>query len=165
MDGANYLYTCAQLSIAIVGFSAIAVALRQKSGTSFNEQDGYRIRMIIERGLMAAFLAMFPVLLNHFDISGTILWRISSGVLGVYAISLLIRRYTARHKGFTLLLNPISFWALFVTGVAIVIIQLLNAVGAFSTFHLGWYLLGLTWLIVTAGYVFGFSIHAWTRNT
>ncbi len=121
--------------------------------------------MIIERGLIAALLAMFPVLLNHFDISGTLLWRISSGVFAVYAISLLVRRYKARNKGLRILLHSIPFWALFITGVAIVIIQLLNAAGAFTAHHLGWYLLGLTWLIVTAGYVFGFSIHAWTRNT
>ena len=165
MDGANYLYTCAQISIAIVGFSSIAVALRQKQGSNFDEQDGHRIRIIIERGLMAALLAILPLLLNHFGISGILLWRISSGVLAAYTISLLVRRYMARNKGFRIVLNPISFWALFVTGVAIAIIQLLNTAGVFSIFHLGWYLLGLTWLIVTAGYVFGFSVYAWTRAT
>jgi len=165
MDGANYLYTCAELSIAIVGFSAIAVALRQKQGTNIDEQDGHRIRMIIERGLMAALLAMLPLMLSHFDISGALLWRTSSGVLAVYAISILVRRYTARYKGYRILLNPISIWVLLATGIAIIVIQLLNAAGAFPTFHLGWYLLGLTWLIVTAGYVFGFSIYVWTRTT
>jgi len=165
MDAADYLQTCAELAVAIAGFSAVALALRQQPGKQFEDNDGYRIRVIIERGLTAALFAMLPLLLGHFEIPENIIWRTGSALLGTYGLSVMARRYIGRSRENRILASRIMAKILVTVGIAMILVQVANAAGLFSSYYVGVFLLGVTWHIVSAGYVFGFTLYEWTRST
>jgi hypothetical protein len=49
--------------------------------------------------------------------------------------------------------------------VAMIIAQVLNAIGVGLSQGVWWYTLGVTWLMVTAGYTFVIYLRAWLRAT
>lgn len=49
--------------------------------------------------------------------------------------------------------------------LAIIIVQVLNAIGVVLAQGLWWYTLGVTWLMVSAGYTFVIYLRAWVRAT
>ena len=56
-----------------------------------------------------------------------------------------------------------SSFALGLTAVAVIIVQVLNAIGLVLSQGLWWYALGVAWLMVTAGYTFVIYLRAWIR--
>ena len=80
MDTTDYLYTCAEIGVALAGFSALVVALSQRAGAASSDTHYWYMSVIIERGLMASFLAMLPSLLEGLGVATRGIWLISSGL-------------------------------------------------------------------------------------
>ena len=59
------MYTMAEIGVALAGFAAIVIALRQKEGASLTDGDRKVVASLIERGLVAAMLSFLPILLDR----------------------------------------------------------------------------------------------------
>ncbi len=70
MEGSEYLYTIAEVSIAIVGFSAVVVVFRNRGEQALSRLELRLISFMIERGFAALFLSLLPVLLAHLGLPG-----------------------------------------------------------------------------------------------
>jgi len=154
MDGSEYLYTLAEVSVAFVGFASIVVAIRQLSGDLI-DLDRLLIVWLIERSFAALAFALLPPLLHHFGAPSQRILPISSGLLAAYLLVTIVRvTLLSRRHG--------SAFSLSGTGLAfrgIVLftmfpIQTAAALGLLPFAALGWYLLGVSWLLLAAGTLF-----------
>ena len=137
LPGSSYLYTIATLSITYAGFAALIIIFRQIIGGSVSSYDIFVIRSVLMRSFIIAFSAMLPPALALFDLSQSVIWRISSFfaalLLGLFNVTFLTRRRAATH-------TPIHKWALITIGsqTLITIFFLMMAFGIF--FELSWFI-------------------------
>ena len=99
LPGSSYLYTIATLSITYAGFAALIVIFRQIIGGGVSSYDAFVIRSVLMRSFIIAFSAMLPPTLALFDLSQSVIWRISSLfaalLLGLFNLTFLARRRAA----------------------------------------------------------------------
>lgn len=164
MDGESYLYTLVEAGVALAGFSAIALALESRGAKHNESRTKAVIARLVERSLMASLFALLPTLLSGLDLPERIVWLIASGSLAGYGAFRLVQ--TFRHHRETMLqmgVGRASSFALGLLAVAVIIVQILNAMGLVPSQGLWWYALGVTWLMATAGYTFVVYLRAWLR--
>lgn len=164
MDGDSYLYALVPAGVALAGFSAIALALESRAAQQSEMRTKAVIARLVERSLMASLFALLPALLLGLGLSERIVWLIASGSLAGYGAFRLVQ--TFRHHRETMVqmgVGRASSLALGLIAVAVIIVQVLNATGFVLSQGLWWYALGVSWLIVTAGYTFVVYLRAWTR--
>jgi len=143
LPGSSYLYTIATLSITYAGFAALIVIFRQIIGGGVSSYDVFVIRSILMRSFIIAFSAMLPPALALFDMSQSVIWRISSLfaalLLGLFNLTFPARRRAATHI-------PINKWALITIGsqTLITIFFLMMALGIFVEPAAGPFVIGVT---------------------
>lgn len=164
MEGSEYMYAAVEAGVALAGFSALIIALRQRDNKTLSAQDRIVVASLVERGLMAAFFALLPILLFGLDLSAGSVWLICSGSFFIYGISILFRALRNRKLSGSIVSAPLYFALLFI-GVLLIIVQLLHAVGIGITQSAWWYLTAVTWLLVTAGYRFFFVLLGWIQDS
>jgi hypothetical protein len=164
MDGESFLYTLVEAGVALAGFSAIALALETRGTQQVETRQRAVIARLVERSLMASLFALLPTLLSGLGLSERIVWLIASGSLAGYGAFRLVHTVrTHRETAVQMGVGRASFFALGLTAVAVIIVQVLNAIGLVLSQGLWWYALGVAWLMVTAGYTFVIYIRAWIR--
>ena len=128
LPGSSYLYTIATLSITYAGFAAIIVIFRQIIGGGVSSYDIFVIRSVLMRSFIIAFSAMLPPALALFDLSQSVIWRISS-LFAALLLGLFNLTFPARRRAATRL--PINKWALITIGsqTLITIFFLMMALG------------------------------------
>lgn len=164
MDGSEYMYTAVEAGVALAGFSALVIALRQRDSKSLSTSDRIVVASLVERGLMAAFFAFMPILLFGLNLSAAQVWLISSGSFFLYGLSILFRAWRNRWHATSIAPLPV-YYALIVIGILLIFLQLLHALGIVITQSVWWYLTAVTWLLVTAGYRFFFVLLGWIRES
>ena len=80
-----------------------------------------------------------------------------------YGVSLLIRSIRSRKLSRGLASNP-SFYILFAIVILMVALQVCHALGRGLKQSAWWYLLAVTWLLVSAVYRFFFVLGGWVRS-
>jgi len=166
MEGSEYMYAAVEAGVALAGFSALVVALRHRDDKSLSASDRLVVASLVERGLMAAFFALLPILLFGLKISAELVWLVCSGLFFLYGISLVIRAIRSRKivaVASDILPSPL-YYALMLIGILVVILQLVHALGIGVTQSAWWYLVAVTWLLTTAGYRFFFVLRRWIRD-
>ena len=149
LPGTGYLYTIATLSITYAGFAAIIVIFRQIIGGGVSSYDVFVIRSILMRSFIVAFSAMLPPALALFDLSQSVIWRISSLfaalLLGSFNLTFLARRRAATHL-------PINKWALITIGsqTLITIFLLMMVLGIFVEPAAGPFVISITASLLVA---------------
>jgi hypothetical protein len=156
VEGSEYLYTIAEVSVAFVGFAAIVISVRHRSG-GLSEAERWHVTLLIERGLAALAFSLLPMLLHHFGVPVRSVLSLSSGLLAGYlcialARNLLLARTETLAAKLSLSPSGVAFRQV-ILGL-MVPIQALAAAGALPFDPLGWYLLGASWLLVLSGIVF-----------
>ena len=73
----------AEISIALTGFAGVVVVLGRRASDPWPEVDRFRLRSLIENGLIAVLAALLPFLVLQLSESPEAIWGISSGVFGV----------------------------------------------------------------------------------
>ena len=148
----DYFLTFAQVAIGFVAFSTIAVVLREMIGTSFDAYQTLLLRFVIESGLAATIYALAPVLLAVAGLPQPMLWRVSSGALGVFGVAFPVYYIRRRQR-----VKPgrMPTRALFVTlGTVVIDVQLwLNALTPLFRWSAGPYAIGVTWLLCAPGII------------
>lgn len=164
MDGGSYLYALVEAGVALAGFSAIALALESRGAQQGEARQKAVVARLVERSLMASLFALLPTLMSGLGLSERILWLIASGSLAGYGAFRLV--HTMRNHKETMMqmeVRPATRLVLALIAVAVIIIQVLNAIGFVLSQGQWWYALGVTWLMVTAGYTFVIYLRAWIR--
>ncbi len=162
MEGSEYLLTCAEVGVALAGFSALVVALRQ--GGPVEIGPGI-VATLLERSLVATLFSFLPLLLSGLSLPPPHLWFLSSGSLGGYILSLVWRGATIR-KRVPMVAKNLSgpmFLLLYIAGVLVLLLQFGHALGVGIQQSVWWYLVGLTWLLASVCYLFYLTIRAWAR--
>lgn len=164
MDGSDYLLTCAEVGAALAGFSALVVAIRQRSEQPLAPFYRRLVAVLIERGLLATFFSLLPVLLEGLGVTAGMLWFSSSISLAAYGglmawRSLVVPRDPEARK----LISVPAYFGLMLVGMLVLGLQIANAFGIGLTQSVWWYSIGVTWLLASAGYLFFFVILDWTR--
>lgn len=164
MDGESYLYSLVEAGVALAGFSAIALALESRRAQQSEAHQKVIVARLVERSLMSSLFALLPTLLSGLDLPERIIWLVASGSLAVYGTSRLVQTLRKRKDAVAQLgIERASIFFLGLIAVAVIIVQILNAIGLVLHQGVWWYALGVTWLLVTAGYTFVIYLRAWIR--
>jgi hypothetical protein len=78
----SYLYTIAEISVALVGFSAIVNAIQGQHRSL--ELASFSVLNILTRGLMTTVLALLPVLIYSLTDDVRATWQMASGFASIY---------------------------------------------------------------------------------
>ena len=84
MQEADALYIMAEISIGLAGFSGVVAALHGRD--DWHPLDVWRVVNLLLVSFGTLVLALVPVALHSFGITGSPLWRISSGIAVAYAV-------------------------------------------------------------------------------
>ena len=156
MSEQETLTSIVEFSIALAGFSGIVVALGKQAGR-WDPADRFRMLNILIIAFGAAFMAYVPMGLAHAGLSGSLLWRLSSGMLASFLTIILvfaILRMRSQPAEIRRLLNP-TLRRLLVGGTAFVVLtQLANIVGLGFQPCFVLYFAALVWLLIAAALQF-----------
>jgi len=83
MSEQEFLIAIAELSIALIAFTNIVVALKQMGGGHLSEFQVLVVRTFSVCGFCAIFFSLLPILLDYFGVNKTWTWRISNPLLGI----------------------------------------------------------------------------------
>ena len=154
MPGEDTLLTIVEFGVALAGFTGVVVIFSKRD--TMQDVDRFRLKNALAGSLGAAFFALLPSTLELLGGAGSILWRISSGLLAAY-IALVVAtsiRTTRR-------LDPASQAVLgkappFIIAIASLtcVLQLVNVSGLLFSPNAGVFVLGLIYLL--GGGAFGF---------
>jgi hypothetical protein len=163
LPGSSYLYTIATLSITYAGFAALIVIFRQIIGGGVSSYDIFVIRSVLMRSFIIAFSAMLPPALALFDLSQSVIWRISSLfaalLLGSFNLTFLARRRAATR-------TPIHKLALVTFGSQslITIFFLMMAFGIFVEAAAGPFVMSITASLVVAAVAYMAQLEVMLRG-
>jgi hypothetical protein len=148
--------TIMEFSVALAGFSAVAIALSHEPG-ALAPLDRFRALNLLGCALGAAFGASFVLIGDAFGASGAALWRgTSAGVLVIVIVCTAIPLLLARQ------MSPAdrrqlsrALWVLLVGGNLILSgVQLSNLAGLFGPASPGPIMASLVWLLFFAALLF-----------
>lgn len=165
MEGSEYLLPCAEVSAALAGFSALVVAVRQRGSEELPPQYRELVSSLIERSLVAVFLSFLPILLHGLGAGPERVWLVASGMMGAYIVTLAWRgaRFRKNDPGFGAFLPGPMFYMIFGLGLVVLVLQLAHALGLGIQQSVWLYLVGLTRLLTSVGYLFYIAIRGWVR--
>jgi hypothetical protein len=83
LPGTSYLYNMAMLGMTFIGFSAIVMQLRQTLGRKLRTFDALFAHVYMEFGLIITTGSMLPPLLMFWELAPSMVWRVSSGLVGL----------------------------------------------------------------------------------
>ena len=152
MESSEYLYTVAEVAVALVGFAGIVIALRHRQ-SGLSGRDRSLVTDMVERGLAALFFALLPLLLVFLGLGSASVWPYCSGLLAAYITVAGVRSIRARFVA-RAPVRPAIFYGRFGASGVVILVQLANAFDVVLTSGVGWYLLGVTWLLVLSAFVF-----------
>jgi hypothetical protein len=96
LPGSGYFQTLALFSVTFGGFAVLVAVFRQMIGGRLSDFDMFFIRATLLRSFMAAGCSMLPSLLALFEISPSIIWRVSSLITGLLLILFTLTWYAER---------------------------------------------------------------------
>ena len=83
MSEHEFLIAIAELSIALIAFTNIVVALKQMGGGCLSQFQVLVVRLFSVCGFCAIFFALLPILLDYFGLEKAWVWRLSNPLLGI----------------------------------------------------------------------------------
>jgi len=86
----DYLFVCAEIAAAFVGFASVVAILGRRSGRDDASVDAFRLRIMLEAGILTVFAALLPVVLYRAGLED-LTRRVSSGFNGPIGIATFIR--------------------------------------------------------------------------
>jgi hypothetical protein len=165
IEGATYFYALAGVAMAFSAFSAIVVVIRQTFGVALTAFQLLLTRLLIEHGFLVALLSFLPMLLALFEMPHRLIWQISSATtaasISYWSIDYAVRRYpavrTRRHPAFV--------WVNMAISGCVVVILICNTLGFPFSPQVGFYALGVSWILIQGGDVFLLSFGSFLHQT
>ena len=72
MPGSEYLLTCAEVAVALAGFSALVVAIMDRGSRENAAFSRGLVASLVERSLFALFFSLVPVLLGGLGVGAAL---------------------------------------------------------------------------------------------
>ena len=141
--------TIAEIAIAITGFTAIAAVVGRRVGQEWKTGEILQFMVLIRTSVIVLFLSFAPAVVSHLVSSDDLVWRISSGMLGL-ALLIDVSWFLSRSKQVTITLGQRS---LVITGFIIVTGLFASSAGLVRPFSLA-FLVVLLFLLFVAVYNF-----------
>ena len=164
LPGSTYLYALAFIAIVFVGFSSVAVVIRQTIGVGLTRFQALLAYVYIELGFLVVGLSLFPVFLSLFALPHSFVLRVSSAAAGLVLVvwlGIFFRRYRKiRPTSF-----PASGWVHLAIAVVVLGGLLMNAAGYPREPHVGLYALALCFILVEAIDTFLDSMNIFLRQS
>ena len=143
------LYTLAEIAIGLTGFSAIVVLFRRQDSGKWKATHAHYFAGMVGHSLVAAFFCMFPAIVAVFSSSPSVIWSVSSAVLGIQVLS-----QTIIVAWLPTTSSAARAFILF-TGLSTTVILALNVFDVRFSREFGPYLIGVLWHLIHAGTLFG----------
>jgi len=154
LEGADYLYTSAEVSAALIGFAAIVIAVRQRS-EALDSLSQLLVRWLVERGFAALGFSLLPVLLHYLGVAQGAGLSWSGVLLAAYLLSILIRLFRhARDPAAAKATDAAGFTARLAVIGGMALVQVLAVTDVLPGQLIGWYLLGVSTLMFITGSIF-----------
>jgi hypothetical protein len=118
VEESSLLQTTAEVSVAFTGFIGIFLVLATRDGR-FPLGDSWTIRLIVICSVAPVFYAVLPLVLGSLGLAGEMLWRVSSGAIGLSGVAIgvsMAPRFRALPPGEGRSLNY-GFWLSIVASV------------------------------------------------
>ena len=159
----SYLYTLAGISVTFVGFSSLAIVLRQTMGGQMSKLDILITRTFIQLGFLVAAGALLPALLTLFHLQETATWRLASALTAVPVVAFAVT-YPVRRKLASGVRTPPMIWidALAMLGFALLLGC--NALGVLVTSGPGPYTAALTGVLFVSGWAYLQAVNTLIRH-
>jgi hypothetical protein len=143
LPGSSYLLNLAVISITFVGFSTIAFIFRQAQGAGLSRNEMVFISTFIQGGLLITVFSLVPSLLGLFEITPSLIWRLSSLALLLSHLFFIVSYWRHRSRD----LSGTERAHLVISSVLETVINLsllINAIGIGIEPNVGLYALGAT---------------------
>ena len=162
MPEEGILIGIAEISIALTGFAGVVVVLGRRASGPWPEVDQFRLRSLIENGLIALLAALLPFAVQQFSENPTVIWGISSAIFGaagaVHAFVVQGRRASRIRAQLEAdsdeRFRNLWLWGLVPLSALVHLCLLLNAFGLFFPRTFGPYLFGLLWYLIIGSIFF-----------
>lgn len=131
LNGYEFLYVIAEVSIALIAFTTIVVVLRQVVGGGLSAFQILVVQLFALCGFSALFMSLLPVLLSFLGVNEPWLWRICNSAMIILIVGSQLwyfrqRRVVAPDRpinktnivNFTTLVAGVVLLALGATGIA-----------------------------------------------
>jgi hypothetical protein len=86
MSESDFLVSIADLSIALLAFTTIVVALRQMVGGGLGDFQVLVVKLFSLCGFSALFFGLLPIVMAFFEIPAVWIWRICNVLLGAAVV-------------------------------------------------------------------------------
>ena len=160
MEASGYLYTIAAVGMSFAALSVLTMVLRQILGGQMTKFDTFVARTWVQLGFMVTFGSILPPLLELFEVSALVVWRISSGlmaiILGWWALTFPGRRYATNS---TRLPIPVIIFTAAMDLVALALAT--NAIAVPVERLPGVYAASVTAILIGAAMLFLFAFAHW----
>jgi hypothetical protein len=150
LPGSDFFYTLAQLAVTFVGFSTVAIVLRQTFGGEMSRLDILITRIFIQLGFMVVAGAMLPPLLELFQWEPATIWRTASVVTAI-PIFIFAVTYPSRRRAASGMPTPMPIWLDIAILLVAVAALLCNAGGIGFEPSAGPHAAGLSIILLVAG--------------
>ena len=151
MVGSELLTFFGELFLTLAGFTGIVAVLGQRSEGKWRPVDVGRFRGLLEGSLAGLFFSVVPFGFHYFGVAESIIWGVSSGVLGAFIFGILVRGIR-KHREISASSDPDfvpgARRLILLIAIPVVAILALNAVGLGLHHTFAAYLLGLIALLV-----------------
>ena len=149
------LAALAQLGLGLAGFSGIGLLLTRRSG-QLQRFEIYRLGIMLGTAVGAMFLSLLPVALSQFGLRAETVCRVASGSMAVFSLAFVVYFLAATRYFLSTVPEIVSGVASSaVIGGHIVNLLLQTGTTAGLLGHcVGFYTLGLLWLLAHATYQF-----------
>jgi len=160
VEASGYLYTIAAVGMSFAALSVLTMVLRQILGGQMTKFDTFVARTWVQLGFMVTFGSILPPLLELFEVSALVVWRISSGlmaiILGWWALTFPGRRYATNS---TRLPIPVIIFTAAMDLVALALAT--NAIAVPVERLPGVYAASVTAILIGAAMLFLFAFAHW----
>ncbi len=156
MEGAEALFTLAEVSVALAASTGIILALTKDPAT-WRPFDSVRVYLLLAASLGVTILSLLPMGLQLAGLGGPTVWRICSIALALYIVAFLavaLRRMLGLPPQDRVDFRPVFFVAFNGMNLLVVVAQALNALGILLQGTVGPYFFGLLWLVTWSAILF-----------
>ncbi len=90
MQYSDTLFTIAEVSIALAGFSGVVAVLGRRSSGGWSSEELLQLRALVETSLAALFVSFVPGMVSSAVGSENAVWRWSNGFIAVAHLAILL---------------------------------------------------------------------------
>ncbi len=150
MTGEDTLFAIVDLAIALIGFSSIVTALRRPKERSWGAQEINGLVFLAIMAIGAIIFSILPLVLFYMGLDDLQLYSIASAIYCVFCIGVIVGLIIRGRKSGFPSRRPTVFKIFGLLSLGVITFMGFLASGSITSGILGYYLVGVIWLLVCA---------------